>query len=136
MYKFISLTGKIKNCRNAQKYITDWDEPSRSKFQTKVKEFLRDFWKLNVVFEEFPIVGTRMTLDFYNANKKIAVEVQGRQHQSFVKHFHGNLLNFKYQLDRDQKKESFCSRNGITLVTIFDKDVISTKLFEEQGVIL
>lgn len=116
--------------------MIDWEKHSRSKFQTNVKNFLKKYWFQNVVFEEMPIVGTRMSLDLYNANKRIAIEVQGRQHQSFVKHFHGNLLNFKYQLDRDQKKESFCSRNDITLVTIFDKDIISTKLFEEQGVTL
>jgi hypothetical protein len=133
---FISLSGKLRPLKNINRYMIDWEKPSRSKFQTNVKNFLKKYWFQNVVFEEMPIVGTRMSLDLYNANKKIAIEVQGRQHQSFVKHFHGNLLNFKYQLDRDQKKESFCSRNGITLVTIFDKDVISTKLFEEQGVTL
>ena len=133
---FISLSGKLRPLKNINRYTIDWDKPSRSKFQTNVKNFLKKYWFQNVVFEEMPIVGTRMSLDLYNANKRIAIEVQGRQHQSFVKHFHGNLLNFKYQLDRDQKKESFCSRNDITLVTIFDKDIISTKLFEEQGVTL
>lgn len=133
---FISLSGKLRPLKNINRYMIDWEKPSRSKFQTNVKNFLKKYWFQNVVFEEMPIVGTRMSLDLYNANKRIAIEVQGRQHQSFVKHFHGNLLNFKYQLDRDQKKESFCSRNDITLITIFDKDVISTKLFEEQGVIL
>jgi hypothetical protein len=133
---FISLSGKLRPLKNINRYMVDWDKPSRSKFQTNVKNFLKKYWFQNVVFEEMPIVGTRMSLDLYNANKRIAIEVQGRQHQSFVKHFHGNLLNFKYQLDRDQKKESFCSRNDITLVTIFDKDIISTKLFEEQGVTL
>lgn len=133
---FISLSGKLRPLKNINRYMVDWEKPSRSKFQTNVKNFLKKYWFQNVVFEEMPIVGTRMSLDLYNANKRIAIEVQGRQHQSFVKHFHGNLLNFKYQLDRDQKKESFCSRNDITLVTIFDKDIISTKLFEEQGVTL
>lgn len=133
---FISLSGKLRPLKNINRYMIDWEKPSRSKFQTNVKNFLKKYWFQNVVFEEMPIVGTRMSLDLYNANKRIAIEVQGRQHQSFVKHFHGNLLNFKYQLDRDQKKESFCSRNDITLVTIFDKDIISTKLFEEQGVTL
>lgn len=134
--KFISLSGKLRPLRNLNKYIINWDKQSRSKFQTNVKNYLRQYWSQNVVFEEMPIVGTRMTLDLYNANKKIAIEVQGRQHQTFVKHFHGNLLNFKYQLDRDNNKEAFCAKNGITLVTIFDKDVLGAKLFEDQGVIL
>jgi hypothetical protein len=133
---FISLSGRLKPLKNINRYIINWDKPSRSKFQTNVKNYLRQYWSQNVVFEEMPIVGTRMTLDMYNANKKIAIEVQGRQHQTFVKHFHGNLLNFKYQLDRDNNKETFCTKNGITLVTIFDKDVLGAKLFEDQGVIL
>ena len=105
-------------------------------FCTNLKILQVYFWQQNIVFEEFPIVGTRLTLDFYNANKKIAIEVQGRQHTGFVKFFHTNRMNFLHQLNRDKKKERFCELNKITLVTIFENDTINKELFESQGVIL
>ena len=134
--EFLSLNKKKKRCKNAQKYLIDWEGKSRSKFQIEVKHFLQTYWENNIVFEEFPIVGTRLTLDFYNANKKIAVEVQGRQHTKYIEFFHQNKMNFLHQLKRDQVKERFCELNTITLVTIYENDIINKCLFETQGVIL
>jgi hypothetical protein len=134
--EFLSLNNKKRRCKNAQKYLIDWSGKSRSKFQIDVKHFLQTFWENNIVFEEFPIVGTRLTLDFYNANKKIAVEVQGRQHTKYIEFFHQNKINFLHQLKRDQVKERFCELNKITLVTIYENDIINKYLFESQGVIL
>ena len=134
--EFLSLSNKKQKCKNLKRYIIDWDCKSRSKFQTEVKSFIKNYWSNNVVFEEFPIVGTRLTLDFYNANKKVAIEVQGRQHTGFVKFFHSNRMNFLHQLNRDKKKERFCKLNDIILVTIYENDTINKDLFESQGVIL
>tara|TARA_A100001515_G_scaffold43660_1_gene34397 strand:- start:1451 stop:1720 length:270 start_codon:yes stop_codon:yes gene_type:complete len=89
-----------------------------------------------VVFEEFPVVGSRLSLDFYNANKKIAIEVQGQQHTKYIKFFHQNRFKYLDQLKRDQNKEKFCDINNIILVTIFQNDIIDRHLFESQGVIL
>ena len=69
--KFIDQYGKERNLKNAKKYLIDWDKPSRSKFQTNVKKFLRTYWENDIVFEEFRVVGSRLTLDFYNANMPI-----------------------------------------------------------------
>ena len=134
--EFLTLNNKKKRCKNLKNYLIDWDSGSRSKLQKKVKDFLYKYWSRSIVFEEFPIVGTRLSLDFYNANKKIAIEVQGRQHTGFVKFFHENRMNFLHQLNRDKKKERFCELNEITLVTIFENDIINKDLFESQGVIL
>lgn len=134
--EFITLTKKKKRPRNLKKHLIDWNSTSRSKFQAEVKRFLKNYWLHNIVFEEFPIVGTRLSLDFYNANKRIAIEVQGRQHTKYVEFFHQNRMNFLNQLKRDQDKEKFCELNNITLVTIYEKDIIDKHLFESQGVIL
>lgn len=134
--EFLSLNNKKKRCKNVRQYLIDWNKASRSNFQFEVKKFLEKFWTGNVVFEEFPIVGTRLTLDFYNANKKIAIEVQGRQHTKYIEFFHQNRINFLNQLNRDQQKERFCELNDIKLLTIFPNDKITIGLFESQGVIL
>lgn len=134
--KFLDPYGRPRNLKNAKKYLIDWNAKSRSKFQKNVKDFLVSYWKHDIVFEEFRVVGTMLSLDFYNANKKIAVEVQGDQHTKFVKHFHKTRLKYLDQLNRDQKKLDFCNLNDILLVEIYSSDVVDTDLFESLGVYL
>ena len=122
--------------KNAKKYLIKWRGKSRSKFQSSVKEFLHPYWKDDIVFEEFKIVGTRMTFDLYNANKKIAIEVQGAQHTTYVKFFHGSRLKYLQQLKRDDKKFRFCEINDIKLVEIYPNDLVDVDLFLSFGVIL
>ena len=88
------------------------------------------------MFEEFRLVNTLLSFDFYNANKKIAVEVQGGQHTKYVEFFHGSRFKYLQQLKRDEKKLKFCEANGITLVEIYPKDKIDEELFLSFGVIL
>tara|TARA_R110002020_G_scaffold50752_1_gene143427 strand:+ start:730 stop:1137 length:408 start_codon:yes stop_codon:yes gene_type:complete len=134
--KFIDQYGKQRNLKNAKKYLIDWNKPSRSKFQTKVKSFLFKYWHSDIVFEEFRVVGTRLSLDFYNANKKIAVEVQGAQHTKYVKFFHKNHFKYSDQLKRDEKKLDFCQSNGIKLAEVYPQDEIQATLFKNQDIYL
>jgi hypothetical protein len=131
---FTALTGARKPLRHASNYKIHWNKDSISLFQTDVKLFLCPFWQNDEVYEEFPLVGTKLTFDFYNASKKIAVEVQGQQHTKFVKFFHGNRVKFLEQLKRDKMKEDYAELNGITLVTIFPEDEICKELFAEFGI--
>ena len=106
--QFKTLHGVSKRLTKPHKYKIDWGAPSRSKLQYRVKKSLEKIWSNNVVLEEMPVVGTKLSLDFYNANKKIAIEVQGRQHNQYVPHFHGgNKINFISQLRRDHQKKEF-----------------------------
>jgi very-short-patch-repair endonuclease len=134
--KFIGLNNRELNLKNAKKYLIDWDKPSRSKFQSQTKDFLRPYWQHDIVFEEFRLVGTRLSFDFYNANKKIIIEVQGAQHTKFVKFFHGNRLKYLQQLKRDDKKYEFCQKNNLKLVEIYPTDKICLEFFENQQIYL
>jgi len=134
--KFKTLTGSSAELKNPKKYLINWTGKSRSKFQYSVKEFLQPYWRTDIVFEELKLVGTRMSFDFYNANKKIGVEVQGQQHTKYIKFFHGNRAKYLEQLKRDDKKMRFCEMNEICLVEIYPNDLVSTELFESFGVIL
>lgn len=135
--RFKTLMGATRTVKKAKKYLIDWDGKSRSKIQYSAKQFLKKYWSNHIVFEEFPVAGTRLSLDFYNANKKVAIEVQGRQHTKYVPFFHGkNKINYINQLRRDQDKLKFCELNDIQLVEIYDGDEVDEKLFESFGVIL
>jgi len=134
--KFKTLSGSTAELKNARKYLVKWEAESRSKFQFSVKEFLFPYWRTDIVFEEFRIIGTRLSFDLYNANKKIAIEVQGAQHTKYVKFFHGNRMKYLEQLKRDEKKFKFCQINEIKLVEIYPNDKINMELFESFGVVL
>lgn len=134
---FITLSGSTKKVFNSKKYLISWDSKSRSKFQYSVKKFLEPFWHRHIVFEEFPIAGTKMSLDFYNSNKKVAIEVQGGQHTRYVPYFHGgHKVNYLAQLQRDNDKLKFCDINNILLIEIYEKDVLSKTFFEKLGLSL
>jgi hypothetical protein len=118
---FKTLLGKRRRIKRPVIYLINWEKNSRSKLQSKVKGFLKVFWDGDVVFEEFPVVGTRLTIDFYNATKNIAIEVQGNQHTKYNKFFHkGNKMNYLDQLKRDDEKLSFCNLNNIKLLEVHE----------------
>lgn len=133
--KFKTIAGNLKRVPKVRKYIIDWDAESKSKIQYNTKQFLKEYWTNHVVFEEFPVAGTRLSLDFYNATKNIAIEVQGAQHRKYVPHFHGgHKSNYLDQLRRDKQKLEFCKINGIKLVEIYDNDILKKSLFEKFGI--
>ena len=120
---FKTLFGSTKKVKAARKYLVEWDSKSRSKVQNSVKKYLKKYWFCDIVFEEFPLVGSRMTFDFYNATKNIIIEVQGKQHTKFIPFMHANnKINYLKQLKRDQDKIKFCNLNSIVLVEYFDGD--------------
>jgi hypothetical protein len=133
--RFKTLFGATRTVKKAKNYLINWDGPSRSKIQYRTKQFLKEYWSNHIVFEEFPVAGTKLSLDFYNANKKVAVEVQGKQHTKYVPFFHGkNKINYINQLKRDQDKLKFCELNDIQLIEIYEEDKLNEKLFENFGV--
>lgn len=137
--QYLTLKGRKKAvpAEKAQKCRMDWEKKSLSNFQFDVKRFLKPFWHNNVCYEEFPVVGTRMHIDIYNATKKIAIECDGQQHVRYNKHFHrGSASVYFGQVSRDNSKEEWCELNGITLVRVYETDVknLSREWFREQGV--
>ena len=125
---FLCTNGRKKKIANSVKYLIDWDADCKSGIQKTVKNVLYNNWFADVVFEEFPVAGTRLTLDFFNATRNIAVEVDGNQHYKYNKFFHSNSRqNFLSQLQRDEKKEYFCEINNIELIRILESEIVEGK---------
>jgi hypothetical protein len=98
---------------------------SRSSLQGQTGEKVEELYPYDPVLEDFTIPGSRMSLDFFLPQKKLAIEVDGRQHHEFIPHFHGDRATstaFAKQKVRDSKKEQWCESNGIKLIRIVDKD--------------
>ena len=130
--KFKTLTGKIRDV-SISKYRINWENDFPSNFAGEVADFLYEFWKNDVVLVEFPLAGTRMRYDMVNLTKRIIVEQDGRQHDSFVPYFHGNRLNYLAQIRRDLGKDKFAELNGFKMVRIKPSDLpLTAKFFYEK----
>ena len=107
-------------------------EKSRSNIQKEIGCLLKKRFPLCTILEEWPIPGkTGMVFDFVILPEKIVVEVQGEQHNKFVKHFHGDLEGFKRHKQRDQNKRDWCNINRFTLIEI-EKSEEFNDLFGEK----
>lgn len=121
--RLYSTSGRLVN-KNVNKYLIDWEKKSRSKIQFKVKQFLKEYWENHIVYEEFPVYGTRMKVDFLNATKKIAIEVNGKQHSSFNKFFHGNSRQkYLQSIKRDHKKFEWLQSNDFEVIEVEQDEV-------------
>lgn len=121
--RLYNINGKLI-FRNVSKQRIQWEKPSRSKVQFRVKQFLKQFWINNIVYEEFPVYGSKMKVDILNATKKIAVEVNGKQHDKFNSFFHGgSRLKYLQSIKRDSEKAEWLENNGFTLVEINEEEV-------------
>ena len=132
--RFINVNGRLQK-KSVSKYLINWDKKSRSKIQFKVKKFLEPFWKAHIVFEEFPVYGSRLKVDILNATNKVAVEVQGGQHNAFNKFFHGDSrLKYLESIKRDMKKAEWLEMNKFKLIEINENEVdkLSKSFFRKQ----
>lgn len=120
--RLLNVNGK-EVYKNVAKHIIDWDKKSRSELQSKVKAFLRPHWEKYVVYEEFPVYGSRMKVDFVNASKRIAIEVQGEQHNEFVELFHQNSVGFWKSIQRDKTKAIWLESNNFKFVELIEGDL-------------
>lgn len=119
--------------RNDKRYLIDWNKPSASKEQTKVKNFLRQYWEKDIVYEEYHLPGGgRLRADFLNVTKKIAIEHQGKgTHNEYNPFFHKNSrTNYLASIKRDVKKMKLLEMNGYTVIETYTEDLDSlTKEF-------
>jgi very-short-patch-repair endonuclease len=67
-----------------------------------------------------------MKVDLINMTKRIAVEVQGAQHESFNKFFHNNSrANYLKSITRDHDKIVWLENNNFKILEIFEADLAS-----------
>ena len=135
--RLYNIYGKLVN-KNVVKYKVDWDKPCRSKIQFNVKSFFKDYWSGHICYEEFPVFGSRLKVDLINFTRKIAVEVQGEQHNEFNKFFHNNSRD-KYleSIQRDMKKIQWLEMNEFKFLEVTKEDLpeLSRKyIFDTFGV--
>jgi hypothetical protein len=103
----------------------------------KVQSILDEMFPANPhrrVFPEYYVKykGNRLFFDFFIKELSVFVEVQGRQHVEFVKHFHGTADTFRKQKVRDNLKVAYVQENDLCLVRLYDTEDITEDLIREK----
>jgi len=76
---------------------------------------------------------TRLFFDYYIRELGVYVEVQGRQHVEFVKHFHGDKQTFVGQKRRDNMKLQYIQENSkLCLVRLYYNEKITEDLVRRK----
>jgi hypothetical protein len=95
-----------------------------SELHLQVREFLAENYPALQILEEVYIESEKLYIDFYISLLKIAIEVQGRQHDNFSLFMHKNKLGFSRAKGRDNRKAEFCRINGIKLIYFYPEEEI------------
>lgn len=101
-----------------------------SKYQAYVFDVLSQIFDGLTIYYEFYIDG--VYIDFLIPSIKLAIEVDGVQHENFNKFFHKNGAHFLNSIRRDEKKEAICKINNITLVRIPQDEALNKEFVIER----
>lgn len=116
--KVKDLSGKEHHLDiRASQYKMKTEKSSKSKIQFACGQLIRKKFPFDVILEEVSIPGEKLYIDFLIPQKRIAFEIQGRQHESYVPFFHGSESGFDESLKRDSRKKHWCEINDIELYT-------------------
>lgn len=105
-----------------RRYAINWEAPSKSKLAQKIKDYLLYKYGHYQWYEEFRIPGTLLRVDFLCPALRLAIECDGRQHFSYVKHFHKNRAGYLRSIQRDELKENLLRDNGFRLIRVSECD--------------
>lgn len=120
---------------NINKYKVDWDNSGASSLETRFRDLIRPFWAGSIILFQFRIPGSLMRIDFLNLNKKLAVEINGPQHDNFNKFFCNNSrAKYLSGIRSDSNKAKWCLDNDIKLLTLIEEDLdwFSEKYIKEK----
>lgn len=121
--KVLGLDGKEYKLSLADRMAAAGDSRARSSGHLLARTILRELYPFDAICEEVTLPGcsdSALFLDFLLPARKLALEINGRQHAEYVPFFHGSKAGFAKSQVRDKKKAEFLRLNGITLVTLDD----------------
>lgn len=121
--KFIDINGKEHSFELRSKFGIKRKADARSTSQWKLGRLIGRIYGRNNTFEDYPLPGCgNLSWDFWIPHQGIAFEFHGRQHDEYVKHFHGSQAGFKRQQSADKRKQHIADLNDITLIIVRAED--------------
>lgn len=120
--KLLKLNGEsFSFTSKASEFPLKPKELCRSNIQYECGQLLKKLFPSESILEDVPLPDG-FYLDFFIGSRKLAIEVQGRQHDEYVPFFHKNKKGFIASQTRDYNKEQWCDLNGIILYKVKDKE--------------
>lgn len=114
--KVRSLSGKEATLStNRNTFPMKSREACKSQIQYDCGQFLLEKFPFDPILEEVSVPHENLSIDFLIPSRKLAFEIQGRQHDKYVPFFHKSPQNFLASKERDSRKQKWCEINGITL---------------------
>lgn len=95
-----------------------------SEIANKIYETIRELFPYNIILSEWYLnyKGQRLFFDIFIKDLGVLIEIQGRQHFEFVKHFHGSREGFLEQRKRDNFKLEYVEENKRLCLVRFNYD--------------
>jgi len=93
----------------------------------RARQLLKELYPFDTAFEEVALPvkrGTTLFADFLIPNRRMMVEVHGRQHFEYVAHFHGDMHSYYKAQARDRCKAEWCELNDIELIVLKEGESI------------
>jgi hypothetical protein len=119
MIKFRGLDGKeYKLDISPNKHPMRTKNSCKSKIQYDCGQFLKSQHKFTPILEELYIPGHDFYFDFFIPSIKLAIEIDGRQHDEYVPYFHKNKQNFIKAKERDDSKYELCKINDWEFIRV------------------
>lgn len=133
--KYISRTGFTRQDTIERAREVNWGQTRLKKGEKLCLIILREIfpnseWQHNKRFDFLTFQDSRLELDGYCENLKLAFEHQGKQHNEYTPHIHKSEDGFNLQLKRDLFKKQKCAEVGINLLVIDQTDLIVERYIE------
>jgi hypothetical protein len=117
--KVKGLDNKVYNWKLTGHVPLGTDTIRRSSPHMLTREILHKIFPLYAILEEVALPGSGgLTADFVIPQKKIIVEVHGKQHYEFVPYFHVDQMGFIQHKKRDSAKRNWCELNNFLLIEL------------------
>jgi very-short-patch-repair endonuclease len=102
---------------------------ARSHLEETLDAALKELYPFDNIAEDMPIKvrGRTLYVDRVVRGIKLAIEIDGRQHDEFVAHFHGDASGFKSHKERDALKEAWLQANGYSIVRFKHNDTVTAE---------
>lgn len=112
------------NARNCGVYCTDCNN---SQLEETTKRILQKYnieYKREIKYEGLLGIGGRnLSYDFYLPKYNLLLELQGEQHEHFIKGIHRIQRNFERQLVHDKRKKQYAIDHNINFLEIWYYDI-------------
>ena len=102
-----------------------------SKQANDVLEIIEKLFPHNIIISEWYLryKGQKLFFDIFIKDLGVLIEIQGRQHFEFVKHFHGSRSGFFEQKKRDNLKLEYVEENERLCLVRFNYNEKLSKKF-------